>query len=270
MSSFNGKITVITGAASGIGRELALQMSREGAVIVAADYNKKSLAETVKIIKNAGGQAAGFPLDISDIKQVTKFAADVKKRYRSIDILVNNAGVALFGKIDELSIKNFEWIVNINLWGAIYMTKAFLPEIKEKQDSYLVNVSSIFGVVGVGSQSAYCTTKFGLRGFTEALQHELSDFPVNIVSVIPGGIKTDIAKNARYIEDGAVNKNIEEHVRKFDNISKTTAAEAAEVIIKGMKNKKSRIRIGSDAKFLDRLQRLMPVKYSRVIAKLFR
>ncbi len=269
MGSFNGRITVITGAASGIGREIALQMSREGSIIVAADYDKKNLDETVKMVKSFGGDAFGYKLDISDNKQVVKFAADVKKKHGVIDILINNAGVTLFGKFDELSFKDFEWIVNINLWGAIYMTKAFLPDIKSKNGSFLVNVSSIFGVIGVGNQSAYCATKFGLRGFTEALQDELHAFPVNVISVIPGGIKTNIARNARFIKDGAVMKDTEKLAKRFDRISKTTAAQAAAVIIDGMKKKKQRVLIGSDARLLDRLQRYLPVKYNRVISKFY-
>jgi short-subunit dehydrogenase len=244
-------------------------MSREGSVIIAADYDKKNLDESVKMITAAGGRAFAYKLDISDNRQVIKFAADVKKKHGSIDILVNNAGVTLFGKFDELSFKDFEWIVNINLWGAIYMTKAFLPQIKEKKDSCLVNVASIFGVIGVGNQSAYCATKFGLRGFTEALQDELYAFPVNVISVLPGGIKTNIAKNARFIKDGALIKDTAKLVRRFDRISKTTASQAAAAIVDGIKKKKTRVRIGSDARLLDRLQRLLPVKYNRVIARLF-
>lgn len=269
MGSFNGKITVITGAASGIGRELALQMSREGAVIVAADYDKKNLDETVKMVKASGGEAFGYKLDISDSRQVVKFAADVKKKHGAIDILVNNAGVTLFGKFDELTIKDMEWIMNINYWGAVYMTKAFLKDIKEKPGSYLVNVASIFGVIGTGNQTSYCATKFGLRGFTEALQDELHAFPVKIISVIPGGIKTNIARNARFIKDGAVMKDTEKLAKRFDKISRTTASQAAAAIIDGMKKKKQRVLIGSDARLLDRLQRYLPVKYNRVIAKLY-
>ena len=269
MSLLNNKIAVITGAASGIGRELALQMSRQDAIIAAADFDKQSLAETVKMIKEEGGQAEGFAVDISSVKQVEKFASDVKKKFGSIDILVNNAGVTLFGKFEELQIGDMEWIMNINFWGAIYMCKAFLPDIKEKKDSFLVNVASIFGVIGVGNQSAYCSTKFGIRGFTEALQDELHAFPVNIISVLPGGIKTNIARNARFIKDGAVIKDTEKLVRRFDKISKTTAAQAAAAIIEGMKKRRARVLIGSDARLLDRLQRYMPVIYNRIIAKLF-
>lgn len=269
MGSFNSKITVITGAASGIGRELALQMSAEGAVIIAADYDKKGLAETVKMVKGAGGTAEGFSVDISDSKQVTKFAADVRKKFGAIDMLINNAGVTLFGKFEELSIKDMEWIMNINYWGAIYMTKAFLKDIKEKQGAFLVNVASIFGVIGTGNQTAYCSTKFGLRGFTEALQDELHAFPVKVISVIPGGIKTNIARNARFIKDGSVMKDTEKLVKRFDKISRTTASQAAAAIVEGIKKRKSRVLIGSDARLLDRLQRYLPVKYNRVIAKLY-
>ena len=269
MSIFNGKKAVLTGAASGIGRELALQLSGEGCIVIAADYDKKGLDETVKMVKAAGGQAIAYKVDISDNKQVVRFAGDVKKKHGSIDIVINNAGVTLFGKFDELSIKDFEWIMNINLWGAVYMTKAFLPELKNKKDSYLVNVASIFGVIGAGNQSTYSATKFALRGFTEALQDELHAFPVNIVSVLPGGIKTNIAKNARVIKDGTVIKDTAKLARRMEKISKTTASEAASVIIQGMKKKKNRVLIGSDARFLDRLQRLMPVRYNRIIAKLY-
>lgn len=269
MGLFDGKITVITGAASGIGRELAIRLSGEGCIIIAADYDKKNLDETVKIIKDAGRQAVAYKVDISDNRQVVKFSEDVKKKHGDIDILINNAGVTLFGKFDELELKDFEWIVNINLWGAIYMTKAFLPMVKEKQGAYLVNVVSIFGVIGTGNQSSYCATKFGLRGFTEALQDELYAFPVHVMSVLPGGIKTNIAKNARFIKDGAVMKNTEKLEKRLEKIAKTSASQAAAEIIDGMKKKKFRVRIGSDARFLDRLQRLMPVRYNRVIAKLF-
>lgn len=269
MGLFKGKIAVITGAASGIGRELALQMSREGAAIIAADYDKKNLDETEKLVKSSGGTAFGFKVDISDSKQVNKFAADVKKKHGSIDMLINNAGVTLFGKFDELKMADFEWIMNINLWGAIYTTKAFLPELKDKQGAYLVNVASIFGVIGTGNQSAYCATKFGLRGFTEALQDELHAFPVKVISVLPGGIKTNIAKNARVIKDGSVLKDTAKLEKRLAKISKTTAAEAASQIIEGMRKNKARIRIGSDARFLDRLQRLVPVKYNRVLARLY-
>lgn len=270
MRSFNGKTAVITGAASGIGRELALQLSGEGCIIIAADYNKKGLDETAAMVKGAGGTVAAYKVDVSDNSQVVKFARDVKKKHGSIDILINNAGVTLFGKFDELSIKDFEWIMNINLWGAVYMTKAFLPDLKEKKDSYLVNVASIFGVIGVGNQSTYCASKFALRGFTEALQDELHAFPVNVVSVLPGGIRTNIAKNARFIRDGAVLKDTERLAKRMEKISRTTAPEAAAAIIKGMKDRRNRVLIGSDARFLDRLQRLMPVKHNRVIARLYR
>jgi short-subunit dehydrogenase len=244
-------------------------MSGEGCTVIAADYDKKNLDETVKLVKDSGGAAYGYKVDISDSRQVNKFAADIRKKHGSIDILINNAGVTLFGKFDELKISDFEWIMNINLWGAIYMTKAFIPDLKEKQGAYLVNIASIFGVIGTGNQSAYCATKFGLRGFTEALQDELHSFPVNVISVLPGGIKTNIAKNARVIKDGSVLKNTEKLEKRLSKISKTTAAEAASAIIEGMKKNKARVRIGSDARFLDRLQRLVPVKYNRVLAKLY-
>ncbi len=271
MSSYNfkGKIAVVTGAASGIGRELALQLSKEGCIVAAADYNKKDLEETVKMVKDAGGQASAHEVDISNAAVVTKFAADVKKKYGSIDILINNAGVTLFGKFDELAQKDMEWIMDINYWGAIYMTRAFMPEIKNKPESYLVNVASIFSVVGTGNQSAYSATKFALRGFTEALTDELQKFPITVMSVIPGGIKTNLGKNARFVKNGVVLKDTEKLAKRMEKIGRTTGAEAAAAIIKGMKKRKERILIGSDAWIIQTIQRFAPSKYNRVLGKIF-
>ncbi len=270
MSLFKGKISVVTGAASGIGRELALQISKEGSIIAAADFNKKDLNETVKIITDAGGEASAHEVDISDEAAVKEFAQNVKKKYGGIDIVINNAGVTLFGKFDELPRKDMEWIMNINFWGAVYMTKAFLPEIKNKPDTCLVNVASIFSIVGTGNQSAYCATKFALRGFTEALQDELQKFPVNVISVIPGGIKTNIGKNARFIKNGIVLNDTAKLVKRMDKIGRTTSASAAETIIMGMKKKNTRILIGSDARLIQIIQKFAPTRYNKILGKIFR
>lgn len=270
MNSFDGKVAVITGAASGIGRELALQLSARGCIIAAADYNKKELDETVKLIKNAGGQAKGFTVDVSDQKKVKKLSADVQKEYKNVDILINNAGVTLFGRFEEISVADFEWIMGINLWGVVYMTNAFLPMMKNKGESCLVNISSLFGLIGSEDQSAYCATKFGVRGFTEALQREYRKTPLNVICVHPGGIKTNIARNARMYKKGKLVKDTEKLARRFDKLARTTAPKAAEIIIDGIRRKKQRVLIGPDAKLMDRIQRLMPVKYRKVIDVLFR
>lgn len=270
MSQFKGKVAVITGAASGIGRELSLQLAREGCIIAAADYNKKDLDETVKMIKAAGGEAGAFVADVSDQKAVKKMAADVIKKYKDIDILINNAGVTLFGRFEELSVKDFDWILGINFWGIVYMTQAFMPKLKESSESYLVNVSSLFGLIGSEDQSAYCATKFAVRGFTESLRREAKGTSLNVSCVNPGGIKTNIAKNARFYRKGKLVENTEKLEKRFDKLARTTSAKAAEIIITGMKKKKGRIIVGSDARLMDRLQRLMPASYGKAMDLLFK
>lgn len=269
MNSFSGKVAVITGAASGIGRELALQLSAEGSIIAAVDYNKKGLDETVKLVKASGGKASAYVADVSDIKKVKKLAADVKKEFGAVDILINNAGVTLFGRFNEIGIDDFEWIMGINLWGVVYMSHSFLPLMQDRGEAALVNVSSLFGLIGSEDQSSYCATKFAVRGFTEALQREYRKTGINVICVHPGGIKTNIARNARMYLKGKLVTDTEKLVRRFDKLARTTAADAAKTIITGMKKKKQRIIIGPDAKLMDRLQRLMPAGYRRMMDILF-
>jgi len=268
MSDLNGKIAVVTGAASGLGRALALQLSKEGCNLIAADYNKKELEETAKQVKAGGGQIAVFDFDVSDLSKVIKFSKDVKKKFGQIDILINNAGVTLWGKFDEMPIKDFEWIMGINLWGPVYMMQAFISDMK-KRETFIVNISSTFGMAGAGSQSAYSATKFAIRGLTESIQNETRKFPVTVISVIPGGIKTNMFKNSRVVKEGQVIKDTSSYTARMEKFGRTTAQDAAAKIINAIKNKKTRVVIGPDAHIIDRLTRFLPNRYQDIMAKLF-
>ncbi len=269
MKSLQNKVAVITGAASGIGRELALQLAKDGCVLALTDTNRKGLLETRKMITGAGGTAGIYPADVSKAAQVDRFARDVLKKYKQVDILINNAGVTLFGRLDDLEIKDLEWIIDINFWGMVYMTRAFLPALRKQKDSHLVNISSIFGTIGVSSQTAYCASKFAVRGFTESLQRELKSSTVSVSCVYPGGIRTNIARNARFKAAKGQNINHEGLAKHFDKMARTSPQEAARIIIDGMKKDRRRILVGVDAKIIALIQRLFPVKYAWIMDKIF-
>jgi short-subunit dehydrogenase len=181
--------------------------------------------------------------------------------------LINNAGVALCGSFEEISLKDFEWLMNINFWGVIYGTKVFLPILKQQEKAHIINISSVFGLVAPPGQSAYCASKFAVRGFTESLRHELEDTNIVVSSVHPGGIKTNIVNNSRVGENAG--EDIKKKVVKFfDKASPTTAEQAADVIAKGIKRQNPRILIGSDARQIDIIQRLFPAKYFSVMDRL--
>jgi len=267
MKDLNNKVAVVTGAASGIGRALALQLSDQGCSLAIADINIDGLEETAEMIKKSGGSLTLHELDISKSEDIYSFAENIVKEHDHVDLVINNAGVSHMGDLLTSKIEDFEWIFNINFWGVAHGCKAFLPHLNERPDSVLVNISSLFGLVGVASQTAYCATKFAVRGFTESLRLELqrSGSPVSVISVHPGGIKTNIARNARISKEGLDN---EKFAKFFDKIAKTTPEEAAAVIIRGIRKNKNRVLIGRDAKIADMIQRKFPVSYDRVFSKI--
>ncbi|HSV97429.1 MAG TPA: SDR family NAD(P)-dependent oxidoreductase [Spirochaetota bacterium] len=268
MKSLEKKVAVITGAASGIGRSLALGLVKEGCFLALADHNKKGLDETVRMVKEAGGAAMSQVIDVANRSQVERFAAAVIKKYKQADIIVNNAGVTLFGRLEDVSYREIEWIMGINLWGVVYGTRAFLPHLKNRPEAWVVNLSSAFGLIGVPSQTTYCATKFAVRGFTEALQRELKGAKVTAISVHPGGIKTNIAHNAKFASRFGKDAG-KKFAKSFDRIARTSADDAANAIIGAIKKKKRRILIGSDAKLIDIVQRLFPTSYGKIMDLLY-
>lgn len=264
MTDIRGKTAVITGAASGIGRATAVALAREGARVAAVDLDRAGLAETSSRIAAIGGEVTTYLIDVASRDAVYAFAQEVESAYGGADIVINNAGVAQVASVEELAYEDFEWVMNIDFWGMVYGTKAFLPQLRAKGQGHIVNVSSVFGLFSVPTQAAYNSAKFAVRGFTEALRHEMRGSGIAVSCVHPGGIKTNIMRNARFLQSVQTTVR-EEAATGFDRLARTTPERAAEVIISGIKKNKGRILIGPDAKVLDLIQRLMPASYGRIL-----
>ncbi|BAU52493.1 SDR family NAD(P)-dependent oxidoreductase [Mucilaginibacter gotjawali] len=254
MKNFENKVVVITGAGSGIGRALALAFQKAGAKLALNDNNEIALLETVAL---AGGPQNIYhqAFDVAEKSAFYEFADKVIAHYGRVDLVINNAGVAIFKlTASEVSIADYEWIMGINLWGMMYGSLAFLPHLRKQKESAIVNISSIFGILGFPNQAAYCTTKFAIRGFTEslAIEERVLKTGVTVTSVHPGGIKTNIARHARYAG------NDENAIKQVERLFVTTPEKAAKAIIAGIKRKKMRLIVGPDAKMLYFLTRLSP------------
>ena len=258
MTYFAGKQAVITGAGSGIGRALAKHLNNDGCELWLSDVNETGLAETVASLPRQDVACHSQRLDVADKSAVHDYADTISSDKGHIDLLVNNAGVALSNRVDEQSYEDFEWLMNINFWGVVYGTTAFVPLLKRSPRGHLVNISSVFGIVGVPTQSAYNASKFAVRGFTEALRQETADTNLTVCCVHPGGIKTNIAKAAR---GGTPGMTVEERGELFDQLARTTAESAAAQIIKATTRGKKRLLIGADAHYISWISRLLPTNY---------
>ena len=258
---------IITGAGSGIGRQLTIQAAADGAHVIATDVNEAGLAETRQLTQ---GSITTALLDVSDAAAIQAFASQTIPRLADTRlILINNAGVALgSGPFSETSLDDFEWLLAINLWGVIRMTKAFLPHMIAQNAGHIVNLSSVFGLAGVMHQSAYCTAKFGVRGFSDALRMELLDTPIGVTCVHPGGIKTNIALNARIGTSGFVSRAMHRQgAASFEKAARTTPQEAARQIWAGVRQNKARVLIGNDARQIEWLTRFLPTHYVRLMRR---
>lgn len=264
MTQFSGKVVVITGAASGIGRALSVALTKRGARVAMVDLDRQGLAETARRVDEAGGTPCTYLVDVADRNAVHALAQEIESSFGGADIVINNAGVAQIARVEDLSYEDLEWVMNINFWGMVYGTKAFLPQLRAKGAGHIVNVSSIFGLIAVPHQAAYNAAKFAIRGFTEALRHELHGSSIHVSCVHPGGIKTNIVRNARFLQSAQATVR-EDAVSGFDLIAFSTPEKAAQIIIKGIERNKGRILVGPDARIIDWLQRLMPVSYGRLL-----
>lgn len=258
-------VVVITGAASGIGRALAIKFAKEKvAGIAIADVNESGLAETAELVTGLHVPVSTHVIDVSKLDQVQRLADEAVGHHGRVTHLINNAGVGLFGTFEQVSIADLEWLMGINFWGVVYGCKVFLPILQAEPAAHIVNVSSVFGLIAPQEQAAYCASKFAVRGFTETLRHELAGTNVSVSCVHPGGIKTNIARDSRLGE-----KTPEEWktqgARFFDKVSRTTAETAADVIVKGIVDKNTRILIGIDAVGISLISRLFPKRYLSVI-----
>ena len=262
------KTIVVTGAGSGIGRALSIQLLAKNANVVGVDINLNALLETQKIANVSDERFKPFVVDITNKETVEALPAQVIKHFGAVDGIINNAGIIQhFIPIKDLSYDEINRVFNVNFFGTVYMTKAFLPYFIDRPEAHIVNISSVFGLVAPPEQTAYCASKFAVRGFTESLRHELEDTNVRVSCVHPGGIKTNIARNSRLGEKTPEDYK-DQGVKFFDKVALTSPETAADVIVKGIKSKNPRILIGKDAYAINYVSRLFPRKYLRVIEKL--
>jgi NAD(P)-dependent dehydrogenase (short-subunit alcohol dehydrogenase family) len=268
MQSFNEKVAAITGAGSGIGRALAVELAKEGAELAISDVNEKTLDETAQLVRKLGTRVTTTVLDVSKREAVYAWADQVVKEHGRANLVFNNAGVAVASTVEGVSYEDFEWIMNINFWGVVYGTKAFLPHLRASGEGHIVNISSVFGLIAVPGNGTYNASKFAVRGFTEALRQELelTGPAVSCTCVHPGGIKTNIARDSRVSANikGVLVKDPEEGVRNFEKMFRTPPAQAAKVILEGVRKNRRRVLIGSDARAIDVMARLLPTAYQRL------
>jgi NAD(P)-dependent dehydrogenase (short-subunit alcohol dehydrogenase family) len=262
MKDFKNKVAAITGAASGMGRTLALQLAGRGCHLALSDVNEKGLAETAEMAGKLGVKVTTTKLNVADREAMNAWADQVVRDHGKVNLIFNNAGVALGAFIESVKPADFEWIMGINFWGVVWGTQAFLPHLKKSGDGHLVNTSSLFGLLSLPTQGTYNSSKFAVRGFTEALRQELDmdQSGVSCTCVHPGGIRTNIAKDARM--DAAMSaktgKDAETARAKFDKLLNTTTAEsAARQILRAVEKNQRRVLVGPDAVFLDKVVRLL-------------
>jgi short-subunit dehydrogenase len=237
-----------------------------GSALAIADIDEKGLAETAASLATTQALLSTHVPDVSDEAAVKGFAEEVVARHGRVTLLINNAGVALHGTFEEISLDDLRWLLGINFWGIVHGVKYFLPVLKQQPRAQIVNLSSVFGIIAPAGQSAYSASKFAVRGFTEAVRHELEGTSVSVSCVHPGGIHTPIAKRARLGAYASESKR-QAAVAYFEKVTPTSPEAAAARILKGVERREQRILIGSDARMIDIVQRLRPATYWKMMAK---
>jgi NAD(P)-dependent dehydrogenase (short-subunit alcohol dehydrogenase family) len=272
MKNFADKVVVITGAGSGIGRALALDLAARGAILALCDIVERGLAETEVLAREAGARDVQAELlDVSDRAAVGRYADSVVARFGRVNMVVNNAGVALDGALLDVGYDDMDWIMGVNFWGVVHGTKSFLPHLIASGDGHLVNLSSLFGLLSVPNQSLYNASKFAVRGFSEAVRQEmlLAGHPVGVSVVHPGGVKTGIARSGRSASARSA-AEIEAANRHFEEtLARTTAERAAAIILRGVTRNKARILVGADAHVLHTVAKLAGSRYQDLFVRYF-
>ncbi|HEY9395851.1 MAG TPA: SDR family NAD(P)-dependent oxidoreductase [Nocardioides sp.] len=266
MKSFDDKVVVLTGAGSGIGRALAVNLAGRGARLALSDVNEAGLAETVELAKQAGArEIKEDKLDVADREAFTTYAEGVLAHFGQVNVVINNAGVALSGRVNDLDWDDIDWIMGIDWWGVVHGTKLFLPALIESGDAHIVNISSLFGLVSMPDQAFYNAAKYAVRGFTEALREEMliDGHNVGVTSVHPGGIKTAVARSARVSA-----KDDQAATAKFfdEKLAKMEPSRAAEIIVKGIEKKQARVLVGLDAHVIHNFGKFTGSRYQDLIA----
>jgi short-subunit dehydrogenase len=271
MTAIRGAAAAVTGAASGIGRALALELAARGCDVALADRDDAGLATLAAEISHVHSQKVTVHrVDVGEPRQIEEFAQAAIADHPGLNIVINNAGVALMGQFDEIDQAQMDWLMNINFWGVVHGTRAFLPHLNGLREAHIVNLSSIFGIIAPPGQTAYAAAKFAVRGFSEALRHELAAAasPVRLSVVHPGGIATNIARNSRTGVGMTDNARRAQSIEQFESSARTTPQAAALRIIHGIENNQPRILIGNDARLMDLLQRIRPATYWAPLARL--
>lgn len=274
---FKGAVFAVSGAASGIGKALAFELADAGCELALCDKSADNLQSVKSELLDTYPHCVvhTFVVDVSDKHQVTQWAKECEDRFNKIHGLINNAGVSLSASFESLDMEDFHWVMNVNFWGVVYSTQAFLPLLKKSPWGQIINISSLFGLISTPNNSSYNASKFAVRGFSESLSIELqiSAPHLSVTCVHPGGVKTGIVTNGK---DGAARVGAASRLtksqreKKFDEIyAKTTAQQAAAIIMAGIRKRQRRVLVGKDARFFDRIQRIAPVKYQNLMIKLF-
>jgi NADP-dependent 3-hydroxy acid dehydrogenase YdfG len=266
MKNLRDKVVVITGAGSGIGRALALNLAGKGSRLALSDVDDAGLALTVGMAEKAGApEVHSAHLDTSDREAFAQYALDVVQHFGRVNVVINNAGVALAGDLVDLEWNDIDWIIGVNFWGVVHGTKEFLPHLIASGDGHLVNLSSLFGLISMPGQSMYNASKYAVRGMTEAVREEMliAGHPVGVTAVHPGGIKTAIARNARV----SAKEDKDATARLFDKkLAKMTPERAAEIIVRGIQRNQARVLVGLDAHALHTLGKLTGSRYQDLVA----
>jgi len=271
MKDLNNKVAAVTGAGSGIGQALAINLAQEGCNLALSDVDKKGLAGTLKMLKKFDVKVTHQVLDVSRKDAVLQWADKVVEDHGWVNMIFNNAGVALSGTVESLSIEDYEWVMNINFWGVLYGTKAFLPYLEQSGEGHVINISSVFGLTSQPLMSGYNASKFAVRGFTESLRQdlEITNSNVSTTCIHPGGIKTNIAKCARMNKSvsDVTGTNDDNALDEFEKMFIHTPDSAAKTILKGVKKNKRRVLIGLDARVFDGMARVFPTGYQWLFTK---
>ncbi len=269
MQGFAGKVAVVTGAGSGIGQALAVELGRSGASVAISDVDTDGLKVTADRLAAIGAKVKSDRLDVTERERFLLYADEVKAHFGKVNQIYNNAGIAHTGDVDITGFKDIERVMDVDYWGVVNGTKAFLPHLIASGDGHVITISSIFGLFAVPGQAAYNSAKFAVRGFTEALRQEmiLANHPVKVTTVHPGGIKTAIARNATAAE-GLDSASLAEW---FDTkMARTSSERAAQIILDGVARNKARVLVGTDAKILDAFVRISGPGYQKALVALAR